>query len=152
MRLGTFMMPLSDDDCQAGQAQQAHQARLNRKALKALAPGQESRNSDFLLENGAAIKVNNVATLAYKLTTLLRQPDRLKQLKANARRLGLHLTILPETVRLTIEDDGRGFDPMQIPKGRFLLCPRGSHLAMYDDQATYIDGLLRFMADVDVGR
>jgi processive 1,2-diacylglycerol beta-glucosyltransferase len=51
-------------------------------------PGQESRNSDFLLENGAAIKVNNVATLAYKLTTLLRQPDRLKQLKANARQLG----------------------------------------------------------------
>src|SRR5439155_26022149 len=27
-------------------------------------PGQESRNSDFLLENGAAIKENNVATLA----------------------------------------------------------------------------------------
>jgi processive 1,2-diacylglycerol beta-glucosyltransferase len=51
-------------------------------------PGQEDRNSDFLLENGAAIKVNNVATLAYKLTTLLRQPERLQQLKANARRLG----------------------------------------------------------------
>ncbi len=51
-------------------------------------PGQESRNSDFLLENGAAIKVNNVATLSYKLTSLLRQPDRLEQLKANARQLG----------------------------------------------------------------
>src|SRR5262249_56289378 len=34
-------------------------------------PGQESRNSDFLLENGAAIKVNNIATLSYKLTALL---------------------------------------------------------------------------------
>jgi processive 1,2-diacylglycerol beta-glucosyltransferase len=51
-------------------------------------PGQESRNSDFLLENGAAIKVNNIATLAYKLTTLLRDPERLSQLKSNARRLG----------------------------------------------------------------
>src|SRR5437660_12520694 len=51
-------------------------------------PGQETRNSDFLLENGAAIKVNNVATFAYKLTTLLRQPERLKQLKANAGQLG----------------------------------------------------------------
>jgi processive 1,2-diacylglycerol beta-glucosyltransferase len=50
-------------------------------------PGQESRNSDFLLENGAAIKVNNVATLAYKLTALFRQPERLQQLKANARQL-----------------------------------------------------------------
>ncbi len=50
-------------------------------------PGQESRNSDFLLENVAAIKVNNIATLAYKITTLLRDPDRLATLKANARRL-----------------------------------------------------------------
>jgi len=51
-------------------------------------PGQESRNSDFLLENGAAIKANNLATLDHKLTVLLRSPERLAQLKANARRLG----------------------------------------------------------------
>ena len=31
-------------------------------------PGQESRNSDFLLENDAAIKVNNIPILAYKVT------------------------------------------------------------------------------------
>jgi processive 1,2-diacylglycerol beta-glucosyltransferase len=51
-------------------------------------PGQESRNSDFLLENGAAVKINNVATLPYKLTQLLGDPARLASLKANARRLG----------------------------------------------------------------
>lgn len=51
-------------------------------------PGQESRNSDFLLENSAAIKVNNEATLSYKLTRLLRDPDRIAELKRNARRLG----------------------------------------------------------------
>lgn len=51
-------------------------------------PGQESRNSDYLLENGAAIKINNIATLAYKLTALLQEPGRLTALKANARRLG----------------------------------------------------------------
>jgi processive 1,2-diacylglycerol beta-glucosyltransferase len=51
-------------------------------------PGQESRNSDFLLENGAALKANNVATLAYKLTHLLRDRARLERLKVNARRLG----------------------------------------------------------------
>jgi processive 1,2-diacylglycerol beta-glucosyltransferase len=51
-------------------------------------PGQESRNSDFLLENGAAIKVNNLATLPHKLKCLLGEPGRLAQLKANARRLG----------------------------------------------------------------
>lgn len=51
-------------------------------------PGQESRNSDFLLENGAAIKANNLATLAHKVTRLLRDPERLATLKANARHLG----------------------------------------------------------------
>lgn len=51
-------------------------------------PGQESRNSDYLLENGAAIKINSVAVLPHKLTRLLRDPERLAALKENARRLG----------------------------------------------------------------
>src|SRR3954471_3403735 len=40
-------------------------------------PGQETRNSDFLLENGAAIKINNVATMAMKLQALLGDRARL---------------------------------------------------------------------------
>jgi processive 1,2-diacylglycerol beta-glucosyltransferase len=51
-------------------------------------PGQESRNSDFLLENGAAIKINNLGTLSYKLSQLLGAPDRIAALRQNARRLG----------------------------------------------------------------
>jgi processive 1,2-diacylglycerol beta-glucosyltransferase len=51
-------------------------------------PGQESRNSDFLLENGAAVKINNVATMTHKLTKLLGDGGELKRLKANARKLG----------------------------------------------------------------
>src|SRR5207249_10990217 len=51
-------------------------------------PGQESRNSDYLLESGAAIKVGNIATLPHRLTQLLHEPERLAQLKANSRRLG----------------------------------------------------------------
>src|SRR5512139_2402404 len=50
-------------------------------------PGQESRNSDFLLEHGAAIKVNTIATLAQKLQRLLSDPDMLDRLKANARKI-----------------------------------------------------------------
>jgi processive 1,2-diacylglycerol beta-glucosyltransferase len=50
-------------------------------------PGQEERNSDFLLEEGAAVKVNHMPTLAFKVTDLLRDPGRLERLKANARRL-----------------------------------------------------------------
>lgn len=51
-------------------------------------PGQEARNSDFLLENGAAIKINNTATLAFKIGALLHDPARLARLKDNARLLG----------------------------------------------------------------
>jgi processive 1,2-diacylglycerol beta-glucosyltransferase len=51
-------------------------------------PGQESRNSDFLLENGAAIKINNVATLPFKLTELLQDVSRLAALKSSSRKLG----------------------------------------------------------------
>src|SRR5207342_2983303 len=29
----------------------------------------------------------------------------------------------------------------QFPHSRYLFCPNGSHMAMYDDQATYMAGL-----------
>lgn len=50
-------------------------------------PGQEDRNSDLLLENGAAVKVNHLATLPLKVNALLREPGRLAELRENARRL-----------------------------------------------------------------
>jgi processive 1,2-diacylglycerol beta-glucosyltransferase len=50
-------------------------------------PGQESRNSDYILENQAAIKIGQMATLPYKLTSLLDNPQRLGQLKTNARKI-----------------------------------------------------------------
>jgi proline iminopeptidase len=33
-----------------------------------------------------------------------------------------------------------------VQRGTYLHCPYGSHLAMYDDQASYVDGLTRFLA------
>lgn len=39
-----------------------------------------------------------------------------------------------------------------FPDGRYLYCPNGSHLAMYDDQQTYFEGLIDFIRDVDAGR
>jgi processive 1,2-diacylglycerol beta-glucosyltransferase len=50
-------------------------------------PGQESRNSDYILENGAAIKVNNLASFGHKLTALLTEPARLESMRAAARKL-----------------------------------------------------------------
>lgn len=39
----------------------------------------------------------------------------------------------------------------QLPEGRFLLCPNGSHLSQWDDQETYYGGLIKFLKDVDSG-
>jgi proline iminopeptidase len=33
----------------------------------------------------------------------------------------------------------------RLPKGRYLYCPNGSHMAMYDDQQTYFAGLIDFL-------
>ena len=46
-------------------------------------PGQEERNSDHLLEAGAAIRCNNLPTLAYKLDRLLADPVRFATMRAN---------------------------------------------------------------------
>lgn len=50
-------------------------------------PGQEERNSDYLLENGAAVKINHLPTLPQKLSALLHDRDQLARLQTNARRL-----------------------------------------------------------------
>jgi proline iminopeptidase len=39
-----------------------------------------------------------------------------------------------------------------IPRSRVLVCEKGSHLCMWDDQETYIRGLLKFFDDVEAGR
>jgi len=36
----------------------------------------------------------------------------------------------------------------RLPRGRYLECPDGSHLAMYDDQVTYFTGLVDFLHDI----
>lgn len=50
-------------------------------------PGQETRNADYLLENGAAVKVNNCASLSHKLTALLTNPARLRAMREACRRI-----------------------------------------------------------------
>ena len=50
-------------------------------------PGQEERNADHLLEEGAAIRCNNLPVLAYKIDRLLDEPERHKSMRENARRL-----------------------------------------------------------------
>jgi proline iminopeptidase len=40
----------------------------------------------------------------------------------------------------------------KVQRGRYLFCPNGSHLAIYDDQQVYVEGIVRFLDDVDSGR
>ena len=50
-------------------------------------PGQEERNADHLLEEGVAIRCNNLPALAFKIDRLLDDPDRLAAMRENVRRL-----------------------------------------------------------------
>ena len=51
-------------------------------------PGQEERNSDHLLEEGVAIRCNNLPVLAYKVDRLLDDHTRFASMQSNSRRLG----------------------------------------------------------------
>lgn len=50
-------------------------------------PGQEERNADHLLEEGAGIRCNNLPTLAYKVDNLWGDKERFANMRENALRL-----------------------------------------------------------------
>jgi len=73
-------------------------------------PGQEDRNSDHLLEEGVAIKCNEMNTIAYKIDRLLDDSERLASMQRRAKQLGRPYAA--ETiVRTLLEDD---LQPLQI--------------------------------------
>lgn len=61
-------------------------------------PGQEERNSDHLLEEGVAIRCNNLPALAYKVDRLLDDRARLERMRAEANRLAR-----PEAARAVVD-------------------------------------------------
>ena len=56
--------------------------------LNAPIPGQEERNADYLLEQGAALKACDAVTLEYRIRLLLAEPERLAAMRLRARALG----------------------------------------------------------------
>lgn len=56
---------------------------------------------------------------------------------------GNHDTMDPAHMKMVSE---------KVQKGRFLLCPEGSHMSMWDDQAHYFPGLISFLKEVDGGK
>lgn len=61
-------------------------------------PGQEERNSDHLLENGAAIRCRESTVIAFKLDRVLQEPGRLEAMRAATSRLGR-----PDAARTVVE-------------------------------------------------
>jgi processive 1,2-diacylglycerol beta-glucosyltransferase len=51
-------------------------------------PGQEVRNADYMLEEGAAVRCNYATTVGYKIGRLLADPGRLAAMAASAARVG----------------------------------------------------------------
>ena len=69
---------------------------------------------------------------------------RLKEIKVPTLTVGAaHDTMDPEYMK---------WMSTQVQKGRFLLCPNGSHLSCWDDQPHYFPGIIEFIKDVDSGR
>jgi processive 1,2-diacylglycerol beta-glucosyltransferase len=61
-------------------------------------PGQEERNAEFLVANGAGLRARSADELAAHVAALLAEPGRLAELAANARRLGR-----PDAARRVLE-------------------------------------------------
>jgi processive 1,2-diacylglycerol beta-glucosyltransferase len=51
-------------------------------------PGQEVRNGDYLMEQGAAVRCNTTATIGWKIDEVLGEPGRLQRMQAAAARIG----------------------------------------------------------------
>jgi processive 1,2-diacylglycerol beta-glucosyltransferase len=76
-------------------------------------PGQEERNSDYLLESGAAIKTNDLTIVAYKIDRLLDDQERLQRMRACARQLGR-----PDAAQTIVDIllDHTALSPIEISK------------------------------------
>ena len=78
-------------------------------------PGQEERNTDHLLEEGAAIKFNELTTIPFKIDRLLNDPAHLATMRENARRFShphaartiVETLLNDETPPCTLDSDQR---------------------------------------------
>jgi len=51
----------------------------------------------------------------------------------------------------TMDPDHMKWMSTQVQNGSFLFCPNGSHMAMWDDQEIYMNGVIKFIKAVDHG-
>ncbi|MBL7752003.1 MAG: proline iminopeptidase, partial [Chitinophagaceae bacterium] len=69
--------------------------------------------------------------------------DRLKDISVPTLMVGAKYdTMDPETMKKQSE---------MVQKGKYLFCPNGSHLCMWDDQEHFFPGVISFIKEVDNG-
>src|SRR5260221_5921637 len=69
--------------------------------------------------------------------------DRLKEIKIPTLMVGAKFDTMDPAM---MEEQSK-----KVQKGRYLFCPDGSHLAMWDDQKIFMSGVIKFIRDVDLG-
>ena len=70
--------------------------------------------------------------------------NRLKEIKVPTLMVGAkHDTMDPKAM----EEQSK-----MVQHGRYLYCPNGSHLSMWDDQQVFMSGVIQFIKDVDEGK
>ena len=70
--------------------------------------------------------------------------------KADLKKLAMPTLVIGAT-HDTMDPEHMRWVSTQVQNGSFLLCANGSHLAMWDDQQTYVRGLEAFLEAVDRG-
>ncbi len=51
----------------------------------------------------------------------------------------------------TMDPEAMEAQSKMVQKGKYLFCPNGSHLAMWDDQKVFMSGVIKFIKEVDGG-
>jgi processive 1,2-diacylglycerol beta-glucosyltransferase len=80
-------------------------------------PGQEERNTDHFLEEGVALRCNNLPALAYKIDVLLSNGERFSRMQEAARRLG-RPHAAPEIVSIVLQGRLQSGHPLRIEDHR----------------------------------
>ena len=70
--------------------------------------------------------------------------NRLKEIKVPTLMVGAHYD--------TMDPKAMEEQSKLVQKGRYLYCPNGSHLSMWDDQKVFMNGVIAFIKDVDAAK
>jgi processive 1,2-diacylglycerol beta-glucosyltransferase len=123
-------------------------------------PGQEERNSTHLLEEGAAVRCNDLSTVAFKVDRLLGDRERLAQMRENTQRLArpdaaatIVETLLREQAPPVLAESAPKPSLVSVILGEPASAPAATPaVTLYDDQSGVLLGTIseaqfQFLAD-----